>query len=104
MALCRSGGCHENGRHEVPSDSIMESIMESLATSVTKMLLGEHIAQQALLLGHDSALHRRRRRATVENFGWDPFWVRLGITVLITAACNCKFLTVFSHRWAVAGP
>ena len=48
MALCcRSGGCHENGRHEAPSDSIMESIMESLANSVAKMLLGEHIAQQA---------------------------------------------------------
>ena len=71
MALCcRSGGCHENGRHEAPSDSIMESFMESLANSMAKMLLGEHIAQQALLLGHDSALHRRRRRAAVENFGW----------------------------------
>ena len=45
MALCcRSGGCHENGRHEVHSDSIMESIMQSLANSVPKMLLGEHIA------------------------------------------------------------
>ena len=46
MTLCRSGGCHENGRHEAPSDSIMESIMESLANCVAKMLLGEHILQQ----------------------------------------------------------
>ena len=50
MALCcRSGGCHENGRHEAPSDSIMESIMESLANCVANMLLGEHIVQQTVL-------------------------------------------------------
>ena len=51
MTLCRSGGCHENGRHEAPSDSIMESIMESLANCV-KMLLEEHIdtALDAILL------------------------------------------------------
>ena len=43
---CRSGGCHENGRHEVPFD-----LMESLANSVANMLVGEHIVEQGLLLG-----------------------------------------------------
>ena len=42
---CRSGGCHENGRHEVPFD-----LMESLANSVANMLVGEHIVEQGLLL------------------------------------------------------
>ena len=46
----------------MPSDSIMESIMESLANSVAKMLLGEHIVQQALLLGCFGDA------ATLENF------------------------------------
>ena len=66
---CRSGGCHENGRYEAPSDSIMES----LANSVTKMLLGEHIAQQALLLGRDSALEAPPRPSL--DFRWVSFWV-----------------------------
>jgi hypothetical protein len=40
---CRNGGCHGNGRHEVPSDGIVESL--------AKMLLGEHIVHRRRSFG-----------------------------------------------------
>ena len=51
----------------------MESIMESLANSVAKMLLGEHIAQQASFsdtIAFEARDHSREFRFGV---GWVPF-------------------------------
>ena len=62
--------------------------MESLANSVAKMLLGEHIVQQDSF--SDTILLWRHGDHTVENFGWVSFGYAKGVRMRCWVRMRCS--------------